>query len=89
MSPQYDEEWRMQLAEKAVQIDINVGNLDWLNFSYYSNTYKDNVKGLHRTQLMLAMFKALDMMFKHNTGVTLRATGETLATNNVRINRSK
>jgi hypothetical protein len=30
---------------------------------------------------MLAMFKALDMMFKHNTGVTLRATGETLATN--------
>ena len=30
---------------------------------------------------MLAMFKTLDMMFKHDTGVTLRATGETLATN--------
>jgi hypothetical protein len=78
--PQYNENGEA-IDDKSVQIDINVGNLDWLNFSYYSNTYKDNVKGLHRTQLMLAMFKALDMMFKHNTGVTLRATGETLATN--------
>ena len=80
MFPQFDKE-NKELPEKSVQIDINVGNLDWLTFSYYSNTYKDNVKGLHRTQLMLAMFQALDMMFKHNTGVTLRATGETLATN--------
>lgn len=32
------------LNDKSVQIDINVGNLDWLNFSYYSNTYKDNVR---------------------------------------------
>jgi len=80
MFPQFDKESK-ELPEKSVQIDINVGNLDWLNFSYYSNTYKDNVKGLHRTQLMLAMFQALDMMFKHSTGVTSKATGETLATN--------
>ena len=80
MFPQFDKN-NQEIENKSVQIDVNVGNLDWLNFSYYSNTYKDNVKGLHRTQLMLAMFKALDMMFKHNTGVTLRSTGETLATN--------
>jgi hypothetical protein len=80
MFPQFDKESK-ELPEKSVQIDINVGNLDWLTFSYYSNTYKDNVKGLHRTQLMLAMFQALDMMFKHSTGVTSKATGETLATN--------
>jgi hypothetical protein len=78
-SPQYNEKGEA-INEKSVQIDINVGNLDWLAFSYYSNTYKDNVKGLHRTQLMLAMFQALDMMFKHSTGVTSKATGETLAT---------
>jgi hypothetical protein len=78
--PQFDEKGN-ELSEKSVQIDINVGNLDWLNFSYYSNTYRDNVKGLHRTQLMLAMFQVLDMMFKHSTGVTSKTTGATLATN--------
>ena len=78
--PQYNEKGET-IDEKSVQIDINVGNLDWLNFSYYSNIYKDNVKGLHRTQLMLAMFQALDMTFKHSTGVTSKSTGETLATN--------
>ena len=78
--PQFDKN-NQEIENKSVQIDVNVGNLDWLNFSYYSNTYKDNVKGLHRTQLMLAMFQVLDMMFKHNTGVTSKTTGETLATN--------
>ncbi len=78
--PQFDEKGN-ELKDKSVQIDINVGNLDWLNFSYYSNTYKDNVKGLHRTQLMLSMFQALDMMFKHSTGVTSKSTGEVVASN--------
>ena len=78
--PQFDKN-NQEIENKSVQIDVNVGNLDWLNFSYYSNTYKDNVKGLHRTQLMLAMFQVLDMMFKHSTGVTSKTTGETLATN--------
>jgi hypothetical protein len=76
---QYNEKGEA-INEKSVQIDINVGNLDWLTFSYYSNTYKDNVKGLHRTQLMLSMFQALDMMFKHSTGVTSKTTGEIVAT---------
>jgi len=78
--PQYDENGKI-IDDKAVQIDINVGNLDWLNFSYYSNTYKDNVKGLHRTQLMVAMFKVLDKIFSHGTGVKDKKTKEIVATN--------
>jgi hypothetical protein len=78
-APQYNEKGEA-IDEKSVQIDINVGNLDWLNFSYYSNTYKDNVKGLHRTQLMLAMFQALGMSFNHGTGVKDKTTGEIVAT---------
>ena len=78
--PQYNEKGEM-LNDKAVQIDINVGNLDWLNFSYYSNTYKDNVKGLHRTQLMIAMFQALNKTFRHDIGVKDKETGKLVATN--------
>jgi hypothetical protein len=78
--PQYNEKGEM-LNDKSVQIDINVGNLEWLNFSYYSNTYKDNVKGLHRTQLMVAMFQALNKTFSHGTGVKDKETGDIVATN--------
>ena len=78
--PQYNEKGEI-LNDKSVQIDINVGNLDWLNFSYYSNTYKDNVKGLHRTQLMVAMFKVLDKIFSHGVGVKDKTTKEIVATN--------
>jgi len=42
--PQIDEQGN-ELA-KHVQIDINVGELDWLTFSYFSTSYKGNVKGL-------------------------------------------
>jgi hypothetical protein len=51
MFPQYDSTGKQ--LEDNVQIDINVGDVDWLEFAYYSNTYSGNVKGLHRTQLML------------------------------------
>ena len=78
-SPQYNENGEA-LEDKSVQIDINVGNLDWLNFSYYSNTYKDNVKGLHRTQLMLSMFQVLGLTFNHGTGVKDKITGKVVAT---------
>ena len=78
--PQYNEKGEI-LNDKAVQIDINVGDLDWLNFSYYSNTINDNVKGLHRTQLMVAMFKVLDKIFSHGVGVKDKTTKEIVATN--------
>ena len=52
--PQYDE--TNQVVGQNVQIDINVGDVDWLSFAYHSATYSGNVKGLHRTQLMVSLF---------------------------------
>ena len=64
-----------------VQTDINIGNPEWLRFSYYSNTYAGNVKGLHRTQLMLSLFANKGKSFSHATGVVDRETGEKEASN--------
>jgi hypothetical protein len=65
--PQFDSSGNQ--LDKHVQIDINVGDLDWLKFSYYSKGYTGNVKGLHRTQLLVALFKNKDLIFNHNLGV--------------------
>jgi len=65
-------------TDNSVQIDVNVGHKEWLNFSYYSdkNIYSKDfqskfgpLKGLHRTQLLIAMFKAKDYVFRHSEGV--------------------
>jgi hypothetical protein len=72
--PQYDPSGNK--LGKAVQTDINIGNPKWLRFSYYSNTYSGNVKGLHRTQLMLALFANKGRTFGHSTGVVDKETGE-------------
>jgi hypothetical protein len=72
--PQYDPAGNK--LDKAVQTDINIGNPGWLRFSYYSNTYSGNVKGLHRTQLMLALFANKGRTFGHSTGVVDKETGE-------------
>lgn len=64
---------------KTVQIDTNFGDIDWLVFAYYSDSYAGNVKGLHRTQLMLHMFSYKDHMFKHNKGVKNKVTDEWVA----------
>lgn len=66
---------------KTVQIDTNFGNVDWLTFAYYSDAYADNVKGLHRTQLMLHLFTYKGYMFKHNKGVQNKDTQEWVASN--------
>lgn len=52
-----------------VQIDVNVGDPDWLKFAYYSAGEEDNVKGLHRTQLLLHMFAYAGMVMSHNYGI--------------------
>ena len=65
----------------GVQIDWMVGNIDWLSFSYYSESYEGNVKGLHRTQLMLSMFNYYGLSFNHTKGVTDLNTKEVVATN--------
>jgi len=65
--PQYDEKGKK--TNKYVQIDTNIGPMNWLKFSYYSEVYKDNVKGLHRTQLLVALFANKKRMFRHGSGV--------------------
>jgi hypothetical protein len=66
---------------QGVQIDWMVGDLNWLRFSYYSAAYPEgsNVKGLHRTQLMLSAFQVADLSFNHVSGVKDKTTGEILA----------
>lgn len=64
-----------------VQIDINFGDLDWLEFAYYSDVYEGNVKGLHRTQLMLSLFTYKGYTFSHNYGVKNKDTQEIIASN--------
>jgi len=67
--PQYDTNGN-KIPNKYVQIDLNVGPLQWLKFSYYSTgSFPGNLKGLHRTQLIAAVFDALGMTFKHESGV--------------------
>lgn len=77
--PQFDEQG--EEVGVHVQIDINVGDVDWLEFAYYSTTYSGNVKGLHRTQLMLAMFSNKGYTFSHNYGVKNKETQEIVANN--------
>ena len=64
----------------GVQIDWMVGNLNWLSFSYASAPYPKgaNIKGLHRTQMMVAAFRVANLMFSHNYGVRDRDTKELL-----------
>jgi hypothetical protein len=72
--PQYDPSGNK--LDKAVQTDINIGNPGWLRFSYYSHSYSGNVKGLHRTQLMLALFANKGRTFGHSTGVIDKETNK-------------
>lgn len=77
--PQFDQQG--EEVGDNVQIDINVGDVDWLEFAYYSTTYSGNVKGLHRTQLMLSMFSNKGYTFSHNYGVKDKETQEIVANN--------
>lgn len=66
----------------GVQIDWMMGDLQWLKFSYHSAAYPvgSNVKGLHRTQLMLAAFQQAGLSFNHVSGVKDKETGKVVAT---------
>lgn len=79
--PQYNQSG--EKLDTGVQIDWMVGDLGWLTFSYYSSAYPEdsNVKGLHRTQLMLSAFQVADLSFDHVKGVRDKNTGDTVATN--------
>lgn len=75
--PQYDE--KNQAVGQNVQIDINVGDVDWLEFAYHSATYSGNVKGLHRTQLLVSLFSHKGFTFSHNYGVKDKQSQEIVA----------
>ena len=75
--PQYDE--NKEAVGQNVQIDINVGDVDWLEFAYHSATYSGNVKGLHRTQLLVSLFSHKGYTFSHNYGVKSKETQEIVA----------
>jgi hypothetical protein len=82
--PQYtqvgEEKDQIEKTGYNVQIDINIGDVDWLKFAYYSAVYKDNVKGLHRTQLLVALFSHKGYTFSHNYGVKDKQSQEIVAT---------
>ena len=63
--PQYD---RNGQTQKSVQIDWMIGDADWLSFAYYSGE-KAPLKGLHRTQLMVAMASVEGYTFVHTEGI--------------------
>ena len=75
--PQYDE--NNEVVGQNVQIDINVGDVDWLEFAYHSATYSGNVKGLHRTQLLVSLFSHKGYTFSHNYGVKNKESQEIVA----------
>lgn len=73
--PQYDEDDNK--LDMGVQIDWMISEIELLKFSYYSEVYEgDNVKGLHRTQLLVALFQVLGISFSHTKGITDKSTGK-------------
>jgi hypothetical protein len=67
--------------DSRAQLDIDTGDMDWLKFRYNSELPEDNpeIKGLHRGQLMLAMFAATGYTFKSGRGFIRKETGDVIA----------
>lgn len=76
--PQFSEKEQL---EDGVQIDLNFGDIPWLKFAYHSTSYSGNIKGLHRTQLMLCLFLIKGYVFSHNYGVKNKETNKIVAKN--------
>ena len=70
--PQYDENGQ---TEDFVQIDWMVGDIDWLTWSYYSHG-EFGLKGLHRTQFLVALFSEIGYTFNHFSGIKEKDTTE-------------
>lgn len=58
-----------------VQIDWMVGNIDWLGWAYYSHG-EINLKGLHRTQFLVALFSEIGYTFNHFCGIKEKKSKE-------------
>jgi hypothetical protein len=59
----------------SVQIDWMVGDIDWLQWSYYSHG-EQGLKGLHRTQFLVALFSEIGYTFNHFSGIKEKKTSE-------------
>jgi hypothetical protein len=74
--PQYNEKGE-KLSTRA-QIDLDVGDLEWLTFRNNANITpeqeKEGIKRLHRGQLMLALFATAGYTFKAGVGLVDTAT---------------
>jgi len=58
-----------------VQVDWMVGDIDWLQWSYYSHG-EISLKGLHRTQFLVALFSEIGYTFSHFSGIKEKKTSE-------------
>ena len=58
-----------------VQIDWMVGDIEWLRWSYYSHG-EISLKGLHRTQFLVALFSEIGYTFNHFSGIKEKKTSE-------------
>jgi hypothetical protein len=74
--PQHDENGP---TEDFVQIDWMVGDIDWLRWAYYSHG-EEGLKGLHRTQFMVALFAEIGYTFNHFSGIKKQKTSEWIIT---------
>ena len=74
--PQYDEDGP---TEDFVQIDWMVGDIDWLRWAYYSHG-EEGLKGLHRTQFLVALFSEIGYTFNHFSGIKKQKTSEWIIT---------
>ena len=70
--PQHDQSGP---TDDCVQIDWMVGDIEWLRWSYYSHGERD-LKGLHRTQLLVAAFSEIGYTFSHFSGIKKKGTSE-------------
>ena len=71
--PQYD--IGGQPTGEYIQIDWMVGDIDWLRWAYYSHG-EEGLKGLHRTQFIVACFSSLGMTFNHFFGIKTKGKTE-------------
>ena len=76
MFPQHD---YYGVTDRYVQIDWMIGSLPWLKFAYHSGESGD-LKGLHRTQLMVAMLSNKGYTFSHLHGIKNKQTQKFVAT---------
>lgn len=75
--PQFDQ--NNKPLDTGVQIDINFGSTNWLEFSYHSAAYSGNLKGLHRTQLLVSLFSKKGYTFSHSYGVKEKESQKIIA----------